>query len=513
MPSKTDGAYTGGQFWAKFTADFNGFGVTGYDEFYDGEEHSLLPTRIYPNDTLTFKDGAGNVLATAIVVADGNDVKINNNWMFKNVLDSKENVTVTVKRGSEEMTSNPVNVTVKAVPVTLTTGNAAKIFDGDALTKKDGKVAGWVNNENAPVVTTGTVTDPGTADNKAYIDWDADGATALESNYSVTEDFGTLRVWEQSIDPTDPLPEPGYDPEDVPDPDDPDTPEKEDEYYLGVYVGTPENKVYDGADHKWEPDVKDKDGSALDHKYYSVAYTDDEGNEVTDFKNVTGNIHVTITGQNGYTGTVERDYQITPAPRTVSTPSDSKTYDGTALTAGPVTLTGLKGTDADTVTATATGSQTEVGQSVNGYTIDWNGALSGNYTITENLGTLTVGAVPPVSPLPGNPGGGNGGQTPTPLPTTGTGDDGAAADAAATDDTTATIEDETVPLAAERTIDDNATPMSAGNGQDCWIHWIMILGIIVTVVYAGVVIGRRSKFTGELKNYEDKILGNDENNQ
>ena len=42
------------------------------------------------------------------------------------------------------------------------------------------------------------------------------------------------------------------------------------------------------------------------------------------------------------------------------------------------------------MTLTATGSRTEVGESENTYDIDWGGTDAGNYTVTEQLGTLTV---------------------------------------------------------------------------------------------------------------------------
>ena len=54
---------------------------------------------------------------------------------------------------------------------------------------------------------------------------------------------------------------------------------------------------------------------------------------------------------------------------------------------------------------TATGSQTEVGESLNTYEIDWGGQNPVNYKLTEDLGTLTVVAgsqapQPPVNPTP-----------------------------------------------------------------------------------------------------------------
>ena len=89
-----------------------------------------------------------------------------------------------------------------------------------------------------------------------------------------------------------------------------------------------------------------------------------------------------------YAGEVTRTYQIIPAKLTVTTPSASKVYNGKALTAEG-TISGF--VNGETATFNTTGSQTEVGSSTNTYAINWTGAAKqGNYTISENLGTLTV---------------------------------------------------------------------------------------------------------------------------
>ena len=98
------------------------------------------------------------------------------------------------------------------------------------------------------------------------------------------------------------------------------------------------------------------------------------------------------------TGTVDGKLTITPATLTVTTESDSKVYDGTALTA-PGSITGLVGRES--VDFTVTGSQTDVGSSKNTYSIDWGNTKSSNYTVAETLGTLTVTAqsiTPPEDP-------------------------------------------------------------------------------------------------------------------
>lgn len=83
--------------------------------------------------------------------------------------------------------------------------------------------------------------------------------------------------------------------------------------------------------------------------------------------------------------------KIVPAEATVKTGTDSKPYDGTPLTCDEAEITGL--ISPETVTVTATGSQTEVGSSTNTYEIDWGTTNRNNYTVTEKLGTLTVTSV------------------------------------------------------------------------------------------------------------------------
>ncbi|MDD6185518.1 MAG: MBG domain-containing protein [Bacteroidales bacterium] len=82
------------------------------------------------------------------------------------------------------------------------------------------------------------------------------------------------------------------------------------------------------------------------------------------------------------------ELEIKPVALTVTTGTGSKPYDGTALTNATATITGF--VNNETATVTATGSQTMVGSSPNTYSIEWGTASEGNYTITEQLGTLEV---------------------------------------------------------------------------------------------------------------------------
>ena len=81
---------------------------------------------------------------------------------------------------------------------------------------------------------------------------------------------------------------------------------------------------------------------------------------------------------------------VNPAAAAVTTGSASKEYDGKVLTSSEASITGLADSDKEKVTVSATGSITDVGTTENTYTIDWGTAKEGNYTLTENIGTLEV---------------------------------------------------------------------------------------------------------------------------
>ena len=244
---------------------------------------------------------------------------------------------------------------------TVTTNTDSKVYDGTALTA-GGTVNNLVDGETVGFTMTGSQTDVGISDNTYELNWTG---SAKESNYTRGKDsIGTLTVTKQSI---------------APDPEHPET-------YKEVTITSPSDEVYDGKEHKWIPTVTDKEGNELVAKTdYEVTYS------TTDFTNVTGTITVTITGIGNYTGKATRTYSITPKTYTVTTESDSKVYDGTALTAGGKVSGIVKG---ETVDFTITGSQTSVGTSDNTYELNWTGsAKESNYKHgKDSIGTLTVKA-------------------------------------------------------------------------------------------------------------------------
>lgn len=95
-----------------------------------------------------------------------------------------------------------------------------------------------------------------------------------------------------------------------------------------------------------------------------------------------------------YTGSSNSvDYKILPRPLRVGTNSNSKIYDGKALTAAG-SIDGAVASDH--LRLITTGSQTDVGSSQNTYRIDYGKAKASNYYVaSESIGTLTVYAPAP----------------------------------------------------------------------------------------------------------------------
>ena len=341
---------------------------------------TITPKSITPDGPDTPKEEK-----TGITVTDPEDSIYDGNEHINGltVADSKLNTTLvedtdyTLTYSGDLINVGTVTITIKGIgnytgeftktykitprEYTVTTNTDSKVFDGTALTA-GGTVNNLVKGETVGFTITGSQTNVGTSDNTYELNWTG---TAKETNYKHGKDsIGKLTVTRQSI---------------VPDPEHPET-------YKEVTITSPSDEVYDGKEHKWIPTVTDKEGNELVAKTdYEVTYS------TTDFTNVTGTITVTITGIGNYTGKATRTYSITPKTYTVTTESDSKVYDGTALTAGGKVSGIVKG---ETVDFTITGSQTNVGTSDNTYELNWTGsAKESNYKHgKDSIGTLTVKA-------------------------------------------------------------------------------------------------------------------------
>ena len=263
-------------------------------------------------------------------------------------------ITITGKGNYVGTVNKTYSITKRQV--TLTSEGGSKPYDGTPLTRPDVTVGGdgFVTGEVTSVQAIGTVTEVKDSPVTNAIEYTV-GTKFNINNYEISMTEGTLSITPKSINPDD----------------------------QNMSVSDPQGHVYDGLEHKEELEVKDifRDVILSAGIDYDVEYS------TKDFTNV-GKITITITGKGNYTGTFDRTYEITPATLTVTTPSANKVYDGTPLTAEG-TISGF--VNKETATFTTTGSQTEVGNSKNTYSIKWDGtAKSTNYQISETVGTLTV---------------------------------------------------------------------------------------------------------------------------
>ena len=309
------------------------------DAVYDGNEHKWIPI---------VTDKADKKLKA------GTDYTVE--YSTKNFKDvGTIDVTITGIGNYTGTVTRTYKITPKSV--TVTAEDKTKVF-GEADPKLTATVAGTLGDDKVDYTLSRKA---GEAVGKYTI---TASGKAEQGNYSVSYVAGKLTITSQSIDP-------GTDPE-KPNPD-----------YTGAKVNSPKDSVYDGKEHMWSPTVTDKSKTLELGKDYTVEYS------TSDFTNV-GTIEVTITGKGNYSGTVKRSYKVTPKEYTVTTESATKTYSGTALTAGGKVEGIVSG---ETVEFTTTGSQTEVGTSKNTYELVWKSAKATNYTLAkESIGKLTVKA-------------------------------------------------------------------------------------------------------------------------
>ena len=250
----------------------------------------------------------------------------------------------------------PVDGTLTVTPATLTvtTGSAAKKYDGTALTKAEVSVAGLVTDETVTVTAAGSQTDVGTSENTYTIVW----GTAKAGNYTLTENLGTLEVTANDT--------------------------------LVTFTAESKSKVYDGTVLTAEGVTADGLPSGFTFTASASGSQKDAGsgeNTVSSWKIFnadSSNVSAYFTNVTAVSGTLT----VTPAPAAVTTGSDSKMYDGTALTKAEASITGLVGSE--TAAVTATGVIITVGTAENTYSIEWGTAKAGNYTLTESLGILKV---------------------------------------------------------------------------------------------------------------------------
>ena len=376
--------------------------------------------------------------------------------------------------------------------LTVTTHGASRPYDGTALTAS-GEISGFVNGETASFAATGSQTLVGASANSYAIAWDG---TAKESNYNVVEGaIGTLEVTPSQV----------------------------------AITVTPRDgsKVYDG---------KPLTSAGIDVDGLPAGFTLDAATKgsITDAGELLAEVDAsTIVIRNAAGEDVTAQFAnltcgkaplvVTKRPVTVTSATDSKVYDGTALAKHEATVTAGSLVEGESFGYDFTGEQTAVGTSDNTFTVKAGANTSlKNYEITQVNGTLTVIAYTPPVPGPGTdeptPGPGKN-PTPPNSPTnpsgespsgsttpSDTGSDSTAADSKAT----------TTPKSADKATSGNDAQSEGKQSSEnapaaeqptsCWVHWLMLLGTIATLVYGAVVLLRRRRMTADLDKEMDAVL-------
>ena len=283
-----------------------------------------------------------------------------------------EGISVRVsKAGYETVQIDGLKIEVTPKPVTVTATDSGKLY-GQADPEFTATVSGTLNNDKISY----TVSRPGAGTDEevnTYEDAIVAAGEARQGNYSVSYVPADFTISINNLD-------------------------------LGL---TAENG---GGEYNANPyylnDVKATgkaaEGSKIEYKVGDGEWSE-EAPSRTDAGTLEG-ISVRVSKE-GYE-TVQIDglkIEVTPKLVEVVTPTESKVYDGTALTADG-TMTGL--VNGETAGFVTTGSQTLVGSSANTYEITWASeeevvvqsadeetpytAKKSNYIINETIGTLTV---------------------------------------------------------------------------------------------------------------------------
>ena len=333
-------------------------GKTG-SHTYDGDSHTVMGYEVTNISNTLYKQSDIKFNGTA--KAEGTDAGTYKMWLtdkdFENTSKNFSKVTFKVTDGS---------LTISPRSVTLTSGSAERVYNGEALTNGTVTAEGFVKDEGATYNVTGSRTDVGTSDNT--FEYTLNNNTKKD-NYTITKAEGKL-----TVNPVT------------------------DEVTVTI-TGHNDTVTYDGTEHKVTGyDVAISNGLYTEGDFSfsgtaeakgTDADTYDMGLTADQFTNISDNF-------TNVTFVVEKDGQLVINPRSVTLTSGSaeRVYNGEALTKDEVTAsTGenegfVKDEGAE---YNVTGSQTEVGESKNtfSYTLK-DGTNAKNYNIELALGTLKV---------------------------------------------------------------------------------------------------------------------------
>ena len=336
---------------------------------YDGKEHSIFGYDVTVSNALynPKKDMQFNGIDEDMT-AKGTDAGTHTMGLTADQFHNKDNgnftnVTFVVEKDGY--------VKINPRPVTLTSGSAERVYNGEALTNETVTVGGngFATGEGVTCDFTGSQTDVGESENT--FTFEANEGTSAK-NYSFEFKFGTLKVTPFTdkvvVTITENSGTATYD--------------GGDHIVSGYASMTADNELYDVDASVQETPTEAWTAKGKDAGEYPV------GIKADDFKNTNGNF------TNVKFVVVDGALEITPAPVTLQAPIASKTYDGEPLKAEDYVHSYLEGLDFadDFESIILTGIQTLVGSSASLITgvIPKEGKKLKNYKFTFLPGTLTV---------------------------------------------------------------------------------------------------------------------------
>ncbi|QVK18994.1 hypothetical protein KHQ81_04600 [Mycoplasmatota bacterium] len=364
------------------TIDDGGTDVTSnYDITYeDGSlEVTVRPITIKPEDATKVYNGTELTSDVAEVTSgslvNGHTITITTSGSQTNVGTSTNSIlTVTIDDGGTDVTSNydityeDGSLEVMVRPITIKPEDATKVYDGTELTLDVTEVisGSLVNGHMINITTSGSQLNVGTSTNSILTVTIDDGGTDVTSNYDITYEEGSLEVTVRPIT---------IKPEDA-------------------------TKVYDGTE--LTSDVAEvTSGSLVNGHTITITTSGNQTNVGTSTNSI-----LTVTIDDGGTDVTSNyditftdgSLEVTPRPISVQTNSDTKVYDGTALTNGNYTITSGTLVAGDAINVTANTDITNVGTVNNVLTLEILDSglidVTSNYNITFDNGTLEVTARP-----------------------------------------------------------------------------------------------------------------------
>ena len=351
--TKTEGTLTVTELTDKVTVTIT---ENSGSEKYDGAEKTVtgytvsIDNELYTENDFTFS-GDATVKGTD---AGSYDMELKASD-FTNTNANFNNVEFVIVDGTLEISKRTV---------TLTSADDEKVYDGTALTNDEVTVSGdgFATGEGVAYDVTGSQTEVGSSANEFTYTLN-EGTKA--ANYEITTVEGTLTVTALTDKVTVTI-----------------TENSGSEKYDGTektvtgYTVSIDNELYTEADFTFSGDatVKGTDAGSYDMEL-----------KASDFANINANFN------NVEFVIVDGTLEISKRTVTLTSATDSKVYDGEALTNDEVTVSGDGFAEGEGAAYDVTGSQTNVGSSANEFTYKLNrGTKAGNYTITTVEGTLTV---------------------------------------------------------------------------------------------------------------------------